>query len=91
MNNIEMKLCQSCGMPMENAELYGANADGTKNEDYCHYCFINGSFSKEETMEEMIESCIPFVSKGNPWSDEETARKAMLEMFPQLKRWKDRC
>ena len=91
MNNIEVKLCQSCGMPMENAELYGTNADGSKNEDYCHYCFINGSFSKEETMEEMIESCIPFVSKGNPWADEETARKAMLEMFPQLKRWKDRC
>ena len=91
MNNIEMKLCQSCGMPMENAELYGTNADGTKNEDYCHYCFINGSFSKEETMQEMIESCIPFVSKGNPWSDEEAARKAMLEMFPQLKRWKDKC
>ncbi len=91
MNNIEMKLCQSCGMPMENPDLYGTNADDTKNEDYCHYCFINGSFSKEETMEEMIESCIPFVSKGNPWPDEKTARNAMLEMFPQLKRWKDRC
>ncbi len=90
MNNIEVKLCQSCGMPMENAEVHGKNADGTKNEDYCHYCFIDGSFSKEETMEEMIESCIPFVSKGNPWSDEETAREAMLEMFPQLKRWKVR-
>lgn len=88
MINSELKLCQSCGMPMESPDLYGTNSDGSKNDDYCHYCFINGSFSKEETMEEMIESCIPFVSKGDPWPDEETARKAMFEMFPQLKRWR---
>ncbi len=88
MENVEMKYCQSCCMPLENAGLLGTNADGSRNEDYCHYCMVDGKFSKEETMEEMIESCIPFVSKGNPWPDEETARKAMLEIFPQLKRWK---
>lgn len=88
MENKETKFCQSCAMPMENMDLYGTNADGSKNEDYCHYCYTGGTFSKEETMEEMVESCIPFVSKGNPWPDEETARKEMLAFFPQLKRWK---
>lgn len=82
------KFCQSCSMPLENSEQYGTNSDGSKNQDYCHYCFEQGAFSKEETMEEMIESCLPFVSKGNPWPDEETARKAMLMHFPDLKRWK---
>jgi hypothetical protein len=85
---MEMKICQSCAMPLESPDLYGANADGSKNEDYCCYCFKNGSFTSDETMEQMIETCVPFVSKGNPYPDEDTARKAMLEIFPNLKRWK---
>ncbi len=84
----EMKFCQSCAMPMGSIDLYGTNADGSKNEDYCQYCYEGGAFTKDETMEEMIETCVPFVSKGDPWPDEATARKAMMEMFPQLKRWK---
>lgn len=88
MENTEMKICQSCAMPMESLELYGTNSDGSKNEEYCHYCFVNGAFNKEETLEEMIESCIPFVSQGNPWPDEAAARAAMLEIFPKLKRWR---
>lgn len=88
MENVETKFCQSCAMPLENAELYGTNADGSRNEDYCCYCFKDGAFTKDETMEEMIETCVPFVSKGNPYPNEATARKAMLEYFPQLKRWR---
>jgi len=88
MENNEMKFCQSCAMPLGAPDLYGTNADGSRNEDYCHYCFQNGAFTKEETMDEMIETCVPFVSKGEPWPDEATARKAMQELFPQLKRWR---
>ncbi len=88
MENTEMKLCQSCTMPLTSQDLMGTNADGGRNEDYCHYCFQDGNFTKEETMDEMIEACVPFVSKGDPWPDEATARIAMQEMFPQLKRWK---
>ena len=88
MENKVMKFCQSCGMPMGNEDLLGTNAEGSKNEDYCHYCYRDGAFTKDETMDEMIASCVPFVSKGDPWPDEETARKAMQESFPQLKRWK---
>ena len=88
MENTEVKWCQSCAMPMGSADLFGTNADGSKNEDYCQYCFVNGAFTSEQTMEEMIETCVPFVSKGDPFPDEQTARTAMQEMFPQLKRWK---
>jgi len=88
MENAEMKICQSCAMPMESGEVQGTNADGSRSEDYCHYCFVDGAFTKVETMEEMIETCIPFVSKGDPYPDEETARKAMQEFFPGLKRWR---
>jgi hypothetical protein len=88
MLNNEIKICQSCGMPLENEELLGTNADGSKNHEYCSYCFKDGAFTNDVTMDEEIETCVPFVSKGNPWPDEETARNAMKEQFPKLKRWK---
>ncbi|MBU3811414.1 MAG: zinc ribbon domain-containing protein [Candidatus Niameybacter stercoravium] len=84
----EMKLCQSCAMPLTKEEEVGTNADGSKNEDYCLYCFKDGAFVGDMTMEEMIEFCVPFVSKGNPYADEEAARVAMKAYFPTLKRWK---
>ncbi|NJD03402.1 MAG: transcriptional regulator [Ruminiclostridium sp.] len=88
MEKCEMKFCQSCAMPLGAPDMFGTNADGSRNEDYCAYCYKGGAFTSETTMDEMIEMCVPFVSKGDPWPDEETARKAMQEMFPQLKRWR---
>ena len=38
-------------------ELLGTNADGSKNEDYCIYCYKDGKFLQECTMDEMIEHC----------------------------------
>ena len=73
-------------MPMTEDAQFGKNADNTKNTDYCCYCYPNGAFSSEETMEEMIESCLPFcVESGFP--SEEAARAEMLKVFPALKRW----
>ena len=86
--------CQSCGMPLEAEEMFGKNADGSKNEDYCQYCFPNGAFTNpNETLEEMIESCVPFLVKNeeNPdgmYQDAEGARKMLQEHLPTLKRWK---
>lgn len=82
------KICQSCGMVMGEEE-YGYNADRSRNADYCKYCFPNGAFGKDETMEEMIESCIPFRIGGECKTPEE-ARERMRELFPTLKRWKNR-
>ena len=33
---MEMKICQSCGMPMKE-EQYGTNGDGSVNDNYCCY------------------------------------------------------
>ena len=89
MNEMNQKFCQCCGMPMgETDELYGTNADGSKNEDYCKYCFEKGAFTFQGTMEEMIEICVPHMAAANPDMDEEEARKRMLQWFPALKRWK---
>lgn len=81
-------ICQSCSMMMGEEE-YGYNADGSRNTDYCKYCFPNGNFGKEETMEEMIESCIPFWVEDGECRTPEEARQRMRKLFPTLKRWKN--
>lgn len=80
-------ICQSCGMPMTENE-HGTNSDGSFNNDYCKYCFADGSFTKEQTMEEKIESCIPFLIEDGECENEEQARKLLMKIIPDLKRWK---
>ncbi|MFR4979492.1 MAG: zinc ribbon domain-containing protein, partial [Butyricicoccus sp.] len=53
-----MKFCQSCRMPLS-PYMYGTEADGSKNPDYCIRCYANGAFTSDCTMEEMLVSCIP--------------------------------
>lgn len=45
------RICQSCGLSLEQEELFGTNADGSKNDTYCKFCFQNGKFGKNETLE----------------------------------------
>ncbi len=87
---MEMKFCQSCGMPLTE-EVLGTNADGSKNEDYCMYCYKDGKFLQECTMDEMIEHCAQFVDEVNkglpkPITKEEYIGQ-MKMYFPHLKRW----
>ena len=62
--NKDQRFCQSCGMPLTE-DVLGTNADGTKNEDYCMYCYKDGKFLQDCTMEEMIEHCAQFVGAVN--------------------------
>ena len=88
---MEMKFCQSCGMPLTQ-EIMGTNADGSKNEDYCIYCYKDGKFQQECTMDQMIEHCAQFVDEVNkglpqPITKEEYIGQ-MKMYFPHLKRWR---
>lgn len=83
------KYCQSCAMPMgDTDEMYGTNSDGTKNDDYCKYCYTEGKFTADISMEEMIEVCVPHMVAANSGMSEDLARNMMREYFPKLKRWK---
>ena len=81
------RFCQSCAMPLEKSEDFGVNADGSKNEDYCQYCYTGGAFTVDCTVDEMIETCIPFYLEAGVYQDADQARIAMRDYFPKLKRW----
>ena len=35
-------ICQCCGMPLED-EIIGRNKDGSMNEEYCKWCYADGT------------------------------------------------
>ncbi len=77
-------------MPLTEENL-GTNADGNKNEEYCMYCYKDGAFTNDCTMEEMIEFCAQFVDEVNknmpqPMTKEQY-KQMMQQYFPTLKRW----
>ena len=87
MNDFEnQKFCQSCAMPLTD-ELFGTNADGTKNEDYCMYCFKDGEFTSDMSMEEMMSFCIDKMVEIHHEIDKAEASTMMKDVFPKLKRW----
>lgn len=82
----DMKFCQSCAMPL-NDDVLGIEKDGSKNTDYCSYCYKDGAFAADCTMEEMIDFCAPVMAEHNPDMTEDAAKRQMREFFPRLKRW----
>ncbi len=80
--------CQSCGMPLS-ADFgnLGTNADGTKTDEYCSFCFQNGEFTApNQTLEEMINSSIENMTADLNMPPEKAAELAN-SFIPKLRRW----
>lgn len=86
-----MKFCQSCGMPLTD-EILGTNAGGSKNDEYCIYCYKDGAFTGDFTMEEMVEYCSMFVEEYNKNTGRHLTcceyKEVLRQFYPTLKRWK---
>ena len=77
-------ICQCCGMPLEDA-IIGRNKDGSMNEDYCQWCYADGTYTYSD-MDDLIRVCIPQMVKQG--FSEEQARTYMKEKLPMLDYWK---
>lgn len=75
--------CQSCGMPLGDDSLLAREADGALSETYCKFCYVDGHFANDCTMEEMVEQCAPHLGLA----DEAEARAYMQRLLPTLSRW----
>lgn len=83
---MENKICQSCGMPINSIEDLGKNSDGSINEDYCKYCYQDGKFIDDVTMEEYIDMCSEYGEQAGMTNEE--MKEMCTKLFPTLKRWK---
>ena len=77
--------CQSCGMPLED-EFLGRGSDGALNEKFCKWCYDEGHFLSDCTMEEMQEQCVSIMVQQGV--EESAAQQHMVSVLPQLERWK---
>ena len=77
-------VCQCCGMPMDDG-MIGRDKDGTPNEEYCQWCYADGTYTYSD-MDNLIDVCVPhMVAQG---FTEEQARTYMKEKLPTLNYWK---
>lgn len=82
---MQNKICQSCAMPLESEEVLGKNSDGSINYDYCKYCYDDGKFLQDASMEEFIEMCSKFGEQAGMSNEE--MKEYCEKIFPTLKRW----
>jgi len=83
---MENKICQSCGMPMLNKD-FGTNKDGSKNSEFCHFCFQDGKFNDEGiSLREKIDKNIQIAIRMG--MTKEHAKSLAENTIPKLKRWR---
>lgn len=77
-------ICQCCGMPL-NDEIIGHDKDGALNENYCKWCYADGTYTYG-SMSELIDVCVEHMVSDN--LTEEQARSYMNQLLPTLDYWK---
>ena len=77
-------ICQCCGMPLEDA-LISRDKDGTPNEDYCKWCYADGTYTYSN-MDDLIEVGVTHMVKEG--FTEEQARAYLKDRLPKLDYWK---
>lgn len=80
------KNCQSCDMPMsKDPQGGGANQDGSKNADYCSFCYQNGAFTQPGfSARDMQKFCI---EKMREMGIPKPLGWLFTRRIPKLKRW----
>lgn len=78
-------ICQCCGMPLNDDAIIGHNHDGTLNENYCKWCYPNGTYTYSN-MDALIDVSVKHMVNEN--FTEEQARSYMKGLLPTLDYWK---
>ena len=78
-------ICQCCGMPLQEDGNISREPDGNFNEDYCKWCYHDGTF-QYESKEQLIDFCVEHMATET-WPKEQV-RAHMEAVVPLLKHWK---
>ena len=77
-------ICQCCGMPLEDA-IIGRDKDGALNEDYCKWCYADGTYTYNN-MDDLIDVCVKHMASAD--LSEEQTRAYLKQTLPTLDYWK---
>ena len=78
-------ICQCCGMPLSDDGKISKESDGSFNEDYCKWCYVDGMYMYSN-MDDLIDVCTgQMADHGYP---EDQARAYLKKLLPTLNYWK---
>jgi hypothetical protein len=81
-------VCQSCCLPLDNPEVCGTEADGTRSKHYCVRCYKEGAFTQPDaTLETILSISAKVWAEKVPNMTVEQAKAKLKSKFPYLKRW----
>lgn len=84
-------LCQSCGMVLAQDSDKGTEQDGSISDEYCTFCYKQGAFTQNFTIEELIEHNLNTLDEWNKSTGlqltAQEARIQLMQFLPTLKRW----
>ena len=79
-------ICQCCGMPLEDDAIMGRDRDGALNENYCKWCYADGTYTYHD-MDDLLDVCVRNMV-GESFTEEQ-ARAYMKALLPGLDYWKN--
>jgi hypothetical protein len=86
--SLDEKRCQSCGAILRNDFDCGTNADHTLNHEYCHYCFLDGTYQDDCSLDAMLSIAEQVIGDAERLPATAAAARAR-RLVPQLARWRE--
>jgi len=76
-------------MPLTDESLLGTEKDGSKNHEYCGYCYKNGAFVNPDMTVDEMQSFI--TQKMREMNIDTVVTDNAVKILPFLKRWKQQA
>ena len=87
MNDKKYNSCQSCGLPFsKDPQSGGTNADGSKSNMYCSYCYKEGKFVNPDLTAADMQAYA--AKKLQQYGIPAMLANLMTKGIPDLERWK---
>lgn len=77
--------CQSCSMPIDHIDDRGTEKDGSKNNEYCKYCYQDGAFTEPNLSFQQMKDEIMLQMKKLTLDD--SVIQSAIDRLSYLKRW----
>jgi hypothetical protein len=75
-------------MPLAGLQDFGTHAGGRRADEYCRYCYVNGSFTDPGIgLQGMIDRCAEIMVQRHIMP-EPAAHELMSQVLPGLRRWR---
>ena len=77
-------ICQCCGMPLNDDNTISREKDGSFNEEYCKWCYIDGKFVYKN-MDELLDYLVEHMSSDEIPPDK--TREYFAKLLTKLGHW----